>query len=503
MRGLRHIASLAVVLLLAVCAANKSAEAQISCAFISSRAELATCMHLAQSGDTQAMMGLARSYRNGLNLQDSPAQPPTHIDADPGGSLRYYRMAAQAGDQEAILHLYNLYLTGNAVPKDQTLADAYADQAAQAGVAWALLVRARRQEATSPGVALNTYLKLARQNNCFAQWRLAQAYARGDIAPRNPAQAYFWLLLSKVDAFQRQDNAPAERGDVKYTDCASFKIGDVGLQVNLENALSPASLQAAKNAAANWVTGSVESDLPAPAGRMAQAPAFDLSRARTETAPQPSSVGKSDYDLASAAVPWVPEPRDNEPSQLRGNRSAQDLFARTRPSVWVVIATDTPNPTAVTPVSLGSAVAVSPSHLLTSYHVVESEHFISIKQGAKLLAATIVAVDKKTDRCILAVRTGALTPVAGLRPFERLKVGEPVYTIGSPSGLENTLGTGIISGLRTVDGMHFVQTNAQISPGSSGGGLFDGAGDLIGITEFTLKNSQGLNFAIAAEDYFR
>ena len=82
-------------------------------------------------------------------------------------------------------------------------------------------------------------------------------------------------------------------------------------------------------------------------------------------------------------------------------------------------------------------------------------------------------------------------------------MGEPVYTIGSPSGLENTLGTGIISGLRTADGLHFVQTNAQVSPGSSGGGLFDSAGDLIGITEFTLKNSQGLNFAIAAEDYFR
>jgi S1-C subfamily serine protease len=383
------------------------------------------------------------------------------------------------------------------------LADAYANEAARNGVAWALLVRAKSQEATSPQDASNTYLKLARQNNCFAQWRLAQAYAKGDIAPRNPAQAYFWLLLSKVDAFQRQDNAPAEHGGVKYTDCASFKIGDVGLQAVLESALPPASLQAAKNAAANWVTGSIESRLPAPAGEMAQAPAFDPSGARAVTAPQSSSVTKSDYDLTSMSVPWIPEPNGNEPPQLQGNRSAQEIFARARRSVWVVIATDTANPTAVTPVSLGSAVAVSPSHLLTGYHVVEAEHFISIKQGAKTLVATVVAVDKKTDRCILAVRTGALTPVAGLRPFERLNVGEPVYTIGSPSGLENTLGTGIISGLRTADGLHFVQTNAQVSPGSSGGGLFDSAGDLIGITEFTLKDSQGLNFAIAAEDYFR
>ena len=90
----------------------------------------------------------------------------------------------------------------------------------------------------------------------------------------------------------------------------------------------------------------------------------------------------------------------------------------------------------------------------------------------------------------------------GLRNFEELRVGESVYTIGSPSSLESTLGQGIVSGLRTVEGRHLVQTTAQISPGSSGGGLFDGAGNLVGITRFTLKNSQGLNFAIAAEDYF-
>ncbi|MGA7389267.1 MAG: trypsin-like peptidase domain-containing protein [Pseudolabrys sp.] len=90
----------------------------------------------------------------------------------------------------------------------------------------------------------------------------------------------------------------------------------------------------------------------------------------------------------------------------------------------------------------------------------------------------------------------------GLRNFEELRVGQSVYTIGSPSSLESTLGQGIVSGLRIVEGRHLVQTTAQISAGSSGGGLFDDAGNLVGITSFMLKNSQGLNFAIAAEDYF-
>ena len=110
---------------------------------------------------------------------------------------------------------------------------------------------------------------------------------------------------------------------------------------------------------------------------------------------------------------------------------------------------------------------------------------------------------KKATVACLAVKGEVLNPVDGLRGFEELHVGEQVYTIGSPSALESTLGQGIVSGLRTVAGQHLVQTTAPISPGSSGGGLFDGAGNLIGITSFMLKNSQGLNFAVAAEDYFR
>lgn len=59
----------------------------------------------------------------------------------------------------------------------------------------------------------------------------------------------------------------------------------------------------------------------------------------------------------------------------------------------------------------------------------------------------------------------------------------------------------IVSSKRTVDGGRLVQTTAPISPGSSGGGLFDAQANLLGITTFMLKQSQNLNFAIAAEEY--
>ncbi len=80
-------------------------------------------------------------------------------------------------------------------------------------------------------------------------------------------------------------------------------------------------------------------------------------------------------------------------------------------------------------------------------------------------------------------------------------MGERVYTIGAPIGLELTLGEGIISGLRSHKDRRLVQTSAPISGGSSGGGLFDAYGNLVGITTFLLREAQNLNFAIAAEDF--
>jgi hypothetical protein len=201
---------------------------------------------------------------------------------------------------------------------------------------------------------------------------------------------------------------------------------------------------------------------------------------------------------------WTQLSKDARPPQLRNKQSTEELFAKARSSVWVVIAaTSMAHNDATSQISQGSAVAITRSRLLTNYHVVEGQRFVFVKQGDDFFEATVVAGDKDSDRCMLAVKGEPLTPVDGLRGFGELRVGEPVYTIGSPSGLESTLGQGIVSGLRTVAGQQLVQTTAPISPGSSGGGLFDSAGNLVGITSFMLKNSQGLNFAIAAEDYFR
>lgn len=107
--------------------------------------------------------------------------------------------------------------------------------------------------------------------------------------------------------------------------------------------------------------------------------------------------------------------------------------------------------------------------------------------------------------CVITAAGVALPPVAGVRTYDSLQVGEAAYTLGSPVGLELTLSDGIVSGVRDEDGLHYVQTTAPISPGSSGCGLFDARGNLIGITTLVLVGrehlNQSLNFAIPADAF--
>jgi len=148
----------------------------------------------------------------------------------------------------------------------------------------------------------------------------------------------------------------------------------------------------------------------------------------------------------------------------------------------------------------GSAVAISPTVLLTNCHVVIDSSSIEMYQKDLKIKASLISADVEADRCVLSSAT-PLTNYVSIRPYDDLKVGERVYSIGAPAGLELTMTDGLLSGKRNPSGRRLVQNSAPISPGSSGGGLFDEAGNLIGITTFKLKDSENLNFAITAEDY--
>jgi len=142
---------------------------------------------------------------------------------------------------------------------------------------------------------------------------------------------------------------------------------------------------------------------------------------------------------------------------------------------------------------------VSAHFLLTNCHLFETPGPIVVGQQEEAGTVTLFAADPKRDRCWLYSRLLQFEPVSGVRSFESLVVGEPVYSIGAPKGLEATLGPGVVSGKRDVK---VIQTNAPISHGSSGGALFDAFGNLVGITTFSRVESQALNFCLSTDIYW-
>jgi S1-C subfamily serine protease len=202
---------------------------------------------------------------------------------------------------------------------------------------------------------------------------------------------------------------------------------------------------------------------------------------------------------------WAGIEKPEMPSGTLAETAAPDaLFGSVEKSVYVLLsAPSVQNLRARSGVKQGSAVAVSAKVALTNCHVLQGNKVHFLVKGKTLFAATVSYGDERSDRCAVEVPSGGLAPVQGIRRFSSLAVGERVYTVGSPSGLENTLGEGILSGLRKRAGVDLVQTSAPISPGSSGGGLFDRSGNLIGITTFLLRDTQNLNFAIAADAYWQ
>jgi tetratricopeptide (TPR) repeat protein len=120
-----------------------------------------------------------------------------------------------------------------------------------------------------------------------------------------------------------------------------------------------------------------------------------------------------------------------------------------------------------------------------------------VRRGKKLVKATFYAGDRDKDVCLLEAKGIGGKPVK-MGEATSLKVGETVYAIGAPHGLELSLSNGIVSQLRG-NTPPLIQTTAAISPGSSGGGLFDSKAQLVGLTTLFINDGQSLNFALPVE----
>ena len=160
----------------------------------------------------------------------------------------------------------------------------------------------------------------------------------------------------------------------------------------------------------------------------------------------------------------------------------------------------------------GSGVIISSDgYILTCAHVVSGASNITVSIGDKDYPATLVGEDTTSDIAVVKVDATGLTP-ATVGDSDNLKVGESVMAVGNPLGeLGGTVTSGIVSALNrsvsiqgssSVNTMSLIQMDASVSPGNSGGGLFNMNGELVGIVNAKSSSSdaEGLGFAIPIND---
>lgn len=189
---------------------------------------------------------------------------------------------------------------------------------------------------------------------------------------------------------------------------------------------------------------------------------------------------------------------EKEINNIKNELTASDIYQKSKDGIAIVIAYDDDG----IPLSQGTGFFIENNKLITNFHVIENSKSIRVKliDGEKFLKkADVKLSSKKYDLAI--VETEIINNHLSLDTISEPKIGSKIFTIGNPRGLTGTISEGIISAKRKND-YDLIQITAPISPGNSGGPLINERGNVIGISTFTLKNSQNLNFAIPLKYIF-
>ena len=201
----------------------------------------------------------------------------------------------------------------------------------------------------------------------------------------------------------------------------------------------------------------------------------------------------NDEPVDTAPAP-APAPITVAAAPMGAPGTAEDVFATASPSIARVRAVDATGQK----VSQGSGVVISPGVIITNCHVTTDSADITVKVGNGEYRAAVTLADEELDLCRLSVG-GLDAPSVTVSTVKSLRTGQRVFAIGAPQGLELTISEGIVSSLREFPQGTVIQTTAAISPGSSGGGLFDAGGRLVGVVTFQHRFGQNLNFALPAD----
>lgn len=235
--------------------------------------------------------------------------------------------------------------------------------------------------------------------------------------------------------------------------------------------------QILKSTAANFYVDLGYDVIAVPAGHVLE------TRSNDGDVPVPTEAGTGIYNIGSLETTSIAE--------------ASTRFA---PTVVLVR----------TPSGLGSGFFVSgDGYLLTNFHVIRGEKHIAVTRFAREESVLrriiyrdvrIVATDPFHDLAVLKVDDEDLSSQLESVVFsvsEKVVTGETVFVIGNPLGLERTVTRGVISqSARNFAGKLYLQIDASVNAGNSGGPLFNEAGEVIGVVNMKVPQMEGLNFAI-------
>ncbi|MGV3772160.1 MAG: S1C family serine protease [Verrucomicrobiales bacterium] len=224
--------------------------------------------------------------------------------------------------------------------------------------------------------------------------------------------------------------------------------------------------------------------------------------AKSEEASKEAQIPGAGENTTPPASAGLPKSLYHNPGALRQEKTVKDLVATLGEAVVQVR----------TPGGLGSGFFINEEgYLITNFHVIEGETQISIEvyqsTGGQLERTNykqvrIIAMNKFTDLALLKVEDENAPKFSWVLfgSSSELEVGDRVFAIGSPLGLERTVTEGILSTkTRQLQGELFLQTTTQINPGNSGGPLFNLRGEVVGVTNMKIAFGEGLGFAIPVE----
>ena len=212
---------------------------------------------------------------------------------------------------------------------------------------------------------------------------------------------------------------------------------------------------------------------------------------------------------AIIALLWlVVLPADSSPSKILAASVATQSSESTSIPLSTSEIAEQRSPSVVTittPSGFGSGVVIDPSGIIvTSLHVVRGdlEAEIRLANGDIYDDVAVIDVDERKDILLLKIKAFGLTSTP-IGNSDLMRPGDNVTLIGSPEGLDLTVSTGIVSAIRDIsavsdsgeEGYRLIQTTAAASSGSSGGGMFNDSGELIGIVTSKIMEAENVTFA--------